>query len=63
VKDYVRAAKIGGREIVDAASKMRIPEGRARNREAKAAWIAENLTDAVISLRGGGSDGAMTRTC
>src|ERR1022692_102597 len=48
---------------VDVASKMRIPEGRARNREGEGSMDSRNLTDAVIALRRGGSDSTMTRTC
>jgi hypothetical protein len=48
---------------VDVASKMRIPEGRARNREGEGSMDSRNLTDAVIPLRRGGSDSTMTRTC
>ncbi len=48
---------------VDVASKMRILEGRARNREGQGSMDNRNLTDAVISLRRGGSDSTMTRTC
>ena len=48
---------------VDVASKVRSSEGRARNREGEGNMDSRNLTDAVISLRRGGSDGTMTRTC
>jgi hypothetical protein len=48
---------------VDAASKMKISEGRARNREGEGSMDGRNLTDAAVSLRRGGSDGTMTRTC
>ena len=45
------------------ASKVRSPEGRVLNRRAKAAWGSRNLTDAAPSLRRGGSDSTVTRTC
>src|SRR5271163_2320398 len=45
------------------ASKVSSPEGRAPNRRAKAAWGAENLIDAAPTLRRGGSDSTVTRTC
>src|SRR6202008_5009978 len=45
------------------ASKVRSPEGRACNRRAKAAWGSRNLTDAAPSLRRGGSDSTVARTC
>ena len=45
------------------ASKMRSPEGRVLNRRAKAAWGSRNLTDAAPSLRRGGSDSTVARTC
>ena len=45
------------------ASKVRSPEGRALNRRAKAAWGSRNLTDAAPSLRRGGSDSTVARTC
>jgi hypothetical protein len=48
---------------VDVASKMRIPEGRACNREGEGSMGSRNLTDTAISLRRGGSDGTTTRTC
>ena len=48
---------------VNVASKVRSSEGRARNREGEGSMDSRNLTDAVISLRRGGSDGTMTRTC
>src|SRR5664279_5161296 len=48
---------------VDVTSKMRIPEGRARNREGEGSMDSRNLTDAVIPIRRGGSDSTMTRTC
>ena len=48
---------------VKVASKMRSSEGRARNREGEGSMDSRNLTDTVISLRRGGSDGTMTRTC
>src|SRR5579864_1165771 len=48
---------------VDVASKMKISEGRARNREGEGSMASRNLTDAVSPLRRGGSDGTMTRTC
>ena len=48
---------------VKVASKVRSSEGRARNREGEGSMDSRNLTDAVISLRRGGSDGTMTRTC
>ncbi len=48
---------------VKVASKVRSSEGRARNREGEGSMGSRNLTDAVISLRRGGSDGTMTRTC
>jgi hypothetical protein len=48
---------------VDVASEVRSSEGRARNREGEGSMDSRNLTDAVISLRRGGSDGTMTRTC
>ena len=47
---------------VDVASKWRISEGRARNREGEGSMDGRNLTDAVVSLRRGGSDGTMART-
>lgn len=48
---------------VDVASKMKISEGRARNREGEGSMGSRNLTDTAIPLRRGGSDGTMTRTC
>ena len=45
------------------ASKVRSPEGRVLNRRAKAAWGSRNLTDAAPSLRRGGSDSTVARTC
>jgi len=48
---------------VNVASKVRSSEGRARNREGKGSMDSRKLTDAAISLRRGGSDGTMTRTC
>ena len=45
------------------ASKVRSPEGRVLNRRAKAAWGSRKLTDAAPSLRRGGSDSTVTRTC
>jgi len=48
---------------VDVASKVRISEGRARNREGEGSMGSRNLTDAAISVRRGGSDGTTTRTC
>jgi hypothetical protein len=45
------------------ASKVKISEGRARNREGEGSMNRRNLTDTTISLRRGGSDGTMTRTC
>jgi hypothetical protein len=48
---------------VDVASKVRIPEGRARNCEGEGSMDSRNLTDAAVSLRRGGSDSTMTRTC
>src|ERR1035438_6566210 len=48
---------------VDVASKMKKAEGRARNREGEGSIDSRNLTDAAVSLRRGGSDGTMTRTC
>jgi len=48
---------------VDVASKVRISEGRARIREGEGSMDSRNLTDAAVSLRRGGSDGTMTRTC
>ncbi len=45
------------------ASKVRSPEGRAHNWRAKAAWGSRNLTDAAPSLRRGGSDSTVARTC
>ena len=44
-------------------SKVRSPEGRVLNRRAKAAWGSRNLTDAAPSLRRGGSDSTVARTC
>ena len=48
---------------VDVASKMKKSEGRARNREGEGSMDSRNLTDAAVSLRRGGSDSTMTRTC
>ena len=48
---------------VDVAWKVKIPEGRACNREGEGSMDSRNLTDAAVSLRRGGSDGTMTRTC
>ena len=48
---------------VDVASKRRISEGRACNREGEGSMNRRNLTDALMPLRRGGSDGTMTRTC
>jgi hypothetical protein len=48
---------------VDVASKVSGSEGRARNRRAKAAWGAENLTGAAPSPRRGGNDSTVARTC
>jgi hypothetical protein len=48
---------------VNVASKVKRPEGRARNREGEGSMGSRNLTDAAIPLRRGGSDGTMTRTC
>ena len=45
------------------ASKVRSPEGRVLNRRAKAAWGSRKLTEAAPSLRRGGSDSTVTRTC
>ena len=45
------------------ASKVGSPEGRALNRRAKAACGSRNLTDAAPSLRRGGSDSTVARTC
>ena len=45
------------------ASKVRSPEGRVLNRRAKAAWGSRKLTDAAPSLRRGGSDSTVARTC
>ena len=44
-------------------SKVRSPEGRVLNRRAKAAWGSRNLTDAAPSLRRGGSDSTVAKTC
>ena len=38
-------------------------EGRARNREGEGSMSSRTLTDTAISLRRGGSDGTMARTC
>jgi len=46
----------------EVASKVIESEGRARNRRAKAAWVAENLTDTAISPQRGGSDSTVART-
>src|SRR5215469_5355931 len=48
---------------VDVASKVRRSEGRACNREGEGSMDRRSLTDTPISLRRGGSDGTMTRTC
>jgi hypothetical protein len=48
---------------VNVASKVKKSEGRARNREGEGSMDSRNLTDAAVSLRRGGSDGTMTRTC
>src|SRR5271166_2610101 len=45
------------------ASKVSSPEGRAPIRRAKAAWGSRNLTEAAASLRRGGSDSTVARTC
>src|SRR5208283_1465421 len=45
------------------ASKVRSPEGRAHIWRAKAAWGSRNLTEAAPSLRRGGSDSTVARTC
>src|SRR5271165_2984446 len=45
------------------ASKVSSPEGRAPNRRAKAALRSRNLIDAAPTLRRGGSDSTVTRTC
>ena len=45
------------------ASKVKKSEGRARNREGEGSMDSRNLTDAAVSLRRGGSDGTITRTC
>ena len=45
------------------ASKVSSPEGRAPNRRAKAACRSRNLIDAAPTLRRGGSDSTVTRTC
>ena len=45
------------------ASKVRSPEGRACNRRVKTAWGSRNPIEAAPSLRRGGSDGTMARTC
>ena len=47
---------------VNVASKVRSPEGRAHIWRAKAAWGAES-TEAAPSLRRGGSDSTVARTC
>jgi hypothetical protein len=39
------------------------PEGRARNREGEGSMSSRTLTDTANSLRRGGSDGTMARTC
>src|SRR5215469_3237848 len=48
---------------VNVASKVNRPEGRACNREGEGSMSRCNLMDTPISLRRGGSDGTMTRTC
>ncbi len=48
---------------VDVASKVKKSEGRARNREGEGSMNSRNLADAAVSLRRGGSDSTMTRTC
>jgi hypothetical protein len=48
---------------VEVASKMKRPEGRARNREGEGNINSRKLTDAAIALRRGGSDGTLARTC
>jgi RNA-directed DNA polymerase len=48
---------------VDVASKVKKSEGRARNREGEGSMDSRILTDTAVSLRRGGSDSTMTRTC
>jgi len=48
---------------VEVASKVKRPEGRARNRKGEGNMDGRKLTDTAISLRRGGSDGRLTRTC
>ncbi len=48
---------------VDVASKVKRSEGRARNREGEGKMGSRKLTDTAISLRRGGSDGTVARTC
>ena len=48
---------------VEVASKMKRPEGRARNREGEGNMDSRKLTDTTIALRRGGSDGTLARTC
>ncbi len=48
---------------VEVASKVKRPEGRARNREGEGNMDSRKLTDTTITLRRGGSDGTVARTC
>ena len=48
---------------VNVASKVKKSEGRARNREGEGSMGNRILTDTVIPLWRGGSDGTITRTC
>jgi hypothetical protein len=47
----------------EVASKMKRSESRARNREGEGSMTSRNLTDAITSLRRGGSDGTLMRAC
>jgi hypothetical protein len=47
----------------EVASKVKRSEGRARNREGEGSMTSRNLTDAITSLRRGGSDGTLMRAC
>ena len=48
---------------VDVASKVKKSKAERRNCKGEGSMDSRNLTDAAVSLRRGGSDSTMTRTC